>query len=413
MRTNNRAAKWWRRGVAAAGVACLTSVSIGALLATPAPADTPASSAGTAQATAQAFKVNPTAASLSVGFTFGQSLAGYQNQVAKADARGIDLGIIGTLLAAAGCDGGAPTLPADQQPQPLQADSRDPAANQGISRQETLNKSPIPVINMHVKATPEPLGEAGTDYGGLTQAGLFNVSGAQSSAVTHVINGNTREAIATADIGSLNLGGQVKLAGLHFQAVHRTGAVNEHTGTFTIGSASIGGQTLPTGDPKAVIAAVNQVLNTIGIEIHLPNIYAAGDRVQVDPFTIAVVPNPARDAISQNLLNATLPVRQALVDALFAASCKFHDLVSVLDIAVGSVTGSGSFALELGGVSASTGELKLTNALGGGLGADLGPGVAAPSLGDAAAGTAAIPGTSGSLGTGGAPASLGGSSGGG
>jgi len=241
---------------------------------------------------------------------------------------------------------------------------------------------------------------------------VFTIAGAHSSAITRVVNGNTREAIATADIGSLNLGGQVKLAGLHFEALHRTGAVNEHTGTFTIGSASIGGQAIPTGDPKAAIDAVNKVLNTIGIELRLPTIYAADDRVAVDPFAIAIVPNAARDAISQNLLNASLPVRQALVDALFQASCKFEDLVSVLDIAVGSVTGSGSFSLELGGVSASTSELKLSSALGAGLGV-LGPDTPAPSLGDATGGTAAIPGTEGSLGTSGTPTNLSGTSGGG
>src|SRR5919107_129413 len=76
VRTNNRSPKWWRRGMAAAGIVCLTSVSVAALVATPAPADTPGFT-GTAQATAQSFKVNPTASALSVGFTFGQSLAGY------------------------------------------------------------------------------------------------------------------------------------------------------------------------------------------------------------------------------------------------------------------------------------------------------------------------------------------------
>src|SRR4051812_38785091 len=75
--------------------------------------------AGTASAIAQSYKVNPTTAQLSIGITFGTSLAGYTNNVAQAESRAIDLGIIGTTLSAQGCDGGAPTLPSDKQPQSL------------------------------------------------------------------------------------------------------------------------------------------------------------------------------------------------------------------------------------------------------------------------------------------------------
>ena len=98
--------RWWRRGTAAVGLSCLLGAALVALTGSPAPADTPAFSSGQASALAQSFKINPTASALSLGFTFGQALAGYQNTGAKADARGIDLGIIGSILAAAGCDGG-------------------------------------------------------------------------------------------------------------------------------------------------------------------------------------------------------------------------------------------------------------------------------------------------------------------
>src|SRR5690348_6940649 len=131
-------------GLAAAVVVALPSWS---------PADTSNFSNGTAAASAQAFKVNPTASALSLGVTFGISLAGYTNQVAKADARGIDLGIIGTILAAAGCDGSAPTLASDQQPQPLALDSRDQGAANGKTEPETVMGSPLPFITKSAKAS--------------------------------------------------------------------------------------------------------------------------------------------------------------------------------------------------------------------------------------------------------------------
>jgi hypothetical protein len=56
-------------------------------------------------------------------------------------------------------------------------------------------------------------------------------------------------------------------------------------------------------------------------------------------------------------------VRQALTDAMLKASCKFGDVITVADITVGSVSGAGSFTLEVGGVSASSGDLKLSNDL--------------------------------------------------
>src|SRR3954463_14816508 len=98
------ASRWWRRSVATVGLSCLLGATVIALTGAPAPAGTPAFSNGQANALAQSFRINPTAAALSIGVTFGQALAGYQNTGAKADARGVDLGIVGSLLAGAQCD---------------------------------------------------------------------------------------------------------------------------------------------------------------------------------------------------------------------------------------------------------------------------------------------------------------------
>jgi hypothetical protein len=388
--------RWWRRGAALASLTCLTSVSAAALLGSAAPAAETGFANGTGAASAQSWKVNPTAGALSVGFTFGQSLAGYTNQVAKADARGIDLGIIGSLLAAAGCDGGAPTLPADQQPQPLQADSRDPDAAAGKSAPETLNKTALAGVSMSVKATPTPLGEAETDYAPASAPGVIQIHGAHSAAISQVVGGKTREAVATVDISSLDFaGGIVKIGGLHFQATHHTGAAKDHGGVFSMGSLVIAGQAIPTQDPAAAMAAVNTALGALGMQLRPPAIHDDGTRVSVDPLAIAIVPNAARDTLFGNILGAALPVRAALTDALLKASCKFGDVISVADIAIGSVSGTGSFSLELGGVSATTGELILSNALG-----------QIPDLGNLGAGTAPL-GDTGSAGTVGGGTALG------
>ncbi|MEY2567612.1 MAG: hypothetical protein QOE35_2141 [Actinomycetota bacterium] len=355
-----------RRNTIQRSVAALAAL-MGALLLTTASASSESTGFqnGTAAAQAQAIKVNPTAAALSIGVTLGTSLAGYTNEVAKAESRGIDLGIIGTTLAGAGCDGSAPSFPADQQPQPLSVDSRDPDAAAGKSGPETISGNPVPVFTKIAKATPQPLGEASALVASVGQAGALVVSGAQSSAKTEVVDGKTRLATASADIKSIDIGGVVKLSGLHWEVTNKTGAEKASTGSFGLGSLSIAGVPVPLGsnDPSAAFAAANQALNALGIELRPPTVHSTDGNVSIDPLAIAVVPNATRDGISGQLLGAALPVRQAVTDALLQQSCKNGTYITIADIAVGSITGAGSFSLELGGAQASTGELTLSNFL--------------------------------------------------
>ena len=333
-------------------------------------AGAPGFSNGTASATSQGIKVNPTAASLSIGITFGVSLSGYTNDTAKAEARGIDLGIIGTTLAGEPCDGGEPTLAAEDQPQPVSADSREPNAAAGKTGTDSISGMEIPGFLKKARATGEPLAEASALVVPLGQAGALEISGARADTITHVIDHKTREAVATSEIGSLSVGGgAVKLGNLKWQVVHRTGAENSKTATFTIGSATVGGALLPipipTGDPATVFAAINPVLAAFGVELRAPASHEVNGGIQLDPLTVAVVPSPARDQLAGQVLSALGDVRAALVQALLDIDCGNDTYVTVADIALGSFTGAGSFSLELGGASAFTGEVAPVFELGG------------------------------------------------
>jgi hypothetical protein len=327
---------------------------------------------GQANASSQAVKVNPTIASLSLGITLGVSLAGYQNEVAKAESRGLDLGIIGTILAGEGCQNpgetepGDPTWPAEDQPQPLAVDSREDGAAQGKSGPETAQGMEIPLFSKTVRATADPLAEASTLTAPLGQPGAVSVAGGRSDAITRTVDKKTREAIATAEIGSLDLGGGVvRLGNLKWTATHHSGADNSKSGTFSIGSVSIAGAPLPipTQDPAAVFAAINPVLATMGIELRPPVTHEVNGAVVVDPLTVAVVPSATRDQVAGTLFNAIQPVRQALTDAILAQDCGNDTYVTILDVAIGSFTGAGSFSLELGGAQAFTGDLVQSSLL--------------------------------------------------
>src|SRR4051794_5869088 len=118
----------------------------------------PDNTGGTASAVAQSYRVNPTAAALSIGVTFGTSLSDYTNQTARAESRAVDLGIIGTTLTSEGCDGSPPSFPPDQLPQPLDANSSDPKAAQGYSEQDKT----VPAMTKSVRADNTPSSQADT-----------------------------------------------------------------------------------------------------------------------------------------------------------------------------------------------------------------------------------------------------------
>ena len=352
--------KPYRRTAATAVVA---GVAVAAMaLTSPAQAGTPATdtTAGTASATATSYKVNPTTASLSIGITFGMSLAGYTNKVAQAESRAIDLGIIGTTLGGAGCDGGDPTLPKEDQPQPLRVDSRD-----GVSGERSETEKFAPVITKTVRADATPYSEARTTTGGLSGAGaLVTIDGAQSRAVTQVVKG-TRQALATVDISSVKIAGVLELAGLHWEANAKTGTEEGNVGTFTIGSLKVLGQTLPTADALKALENANALLGRVGVLLTMPRSHVEAGILFVDPLAVRIVPSTTRDTITGTILSGAQPIREQLYAALLEQDCGNATYITVSDIAIGSVTGAGSLSLELGGVNAKSEELKTTSFLGG------------------------------------------------
>src|SRR3954453_17267234 len=240
----------------------------------PAGADT---APGVGSSYAQSLQVTPHEGSLAVGVVMGEALAGHTNSVARAQSQGIDLGAVGASMKGYNCG----TAPSDTQvalvPDPLQAET--PGGGSGVD-----DKTQVPTYGLdklgpasfppsfgrteHVLANGTPYGEADTYYGQIGGNG-FEVSGMASKAWSGLGKGNW-VAAAPSDIGTLDLAGAVVLKGLHWEVSYPSGGSAKPDGKFTIGSLTIGGQAVPTGDPSAAIAAANKALSNLGIEIGVP-----------------------------------------------------------------------------------------------------------------------------------------------
>jgi hypothetical protein len=338
-------------------------------------ADAPAAepfSPGTGSAIALGVKVNPTFGGLSFGITAGQSVAGHQNTAATGQSQSVDLGVIGVSLAAEGCNGADPTLSAQNQPQPVVVSSDDPGAAEG--KKANLANG----ITQFASAKKTPFATAITTVAPIGDPALALVSGSTSTATSGLVGATTRQAKAVTDIGEVKLlGGLITIGDMHWEAVQATGnGAPVNTGLFQIGSLTVAGQKLPIpADSLAQVKLLKQSLNSFGLTFDPPEVREDKGIVFVDPLRIGIVPSDLRDGLLLGpLLSALQPVREEAVKQLLRTGCggdlsgiyvvPVSTVLTVVDLAVGSISGAGSLTLELGGVQASTAAIEGFSGLG-------------------------------------------------
>ena len=339
-----------------AAIGAVWAVAMGVLVVlSPAASGQTAVDPGTGNAYAQGYKVDPRSGQLSFGITYGMALAGHQNTVAIGEARSVDLGVIGTTLAAEGCDGGDPTLSKDKQPQPVVVRSTD----DNKDRTETEY-----AVEKHAEATNQPYAESQATTAAVGDPAAVQLGSTRSRSVSGVVDGK-RVATAVTDVSNISFAaGALVIKGLHWEATYQSAPDEVIGGSFTIEGVQSAGKDLPIKDAADGLAQANAVLEPLGISLDPPQVRNESGIVFVDPLKIGIVPSKSRDAVSSSLLNAASPIREKLVDALIKADCGNASYITVADIALGSVTGAGSLSLELGGVTATSDELGETSFLG-------------------------------------------------
>lgn len=309
---------------------------------------------GTGSATALGYKANPTNGNLSFGITTGESLAAHQNTGATGQSRAVNTGVIGVTLAGEGCDGGDPTWAEEEQPQPVVVRSTDENAAEGRTESEQG------AIEKFARATPAPFAEAITTIAPSGDPAAIYISGGRTIARSGVIDGNLREALARTELGSVVIGGgAVELQNMTWEAIHRSGAVEETLGSFTMGNVLIGGQVTPLpGDGADQLTALSDLLKPIGLTVTPPRIRVEEGIVFVDPMKIGIVQSEQRDGAVGSIVGGIQPARAALTEALLEMDCGNASFITIADIVLGSFSGAGELTLELGGVQATTSEIN-------------------------------------------------------
>jgi hypothetical protein len=305
-----------------------------------------ADEAGLGQASAQMLRVEPTSAGLSFGVIVAPISSDHRNDVARAVAQSTNFGLVGAALTATPCNGGAPSIPPEALPKVFRTDSRD--ADAGAVK--TITEGPV---TQTIKADSTPDAASTGRLADLGVPGVVTMAGLSERTSSGIGGDGVRVATAHVEVAEVELlGGLVALHGIAWDGRHH--GVDGPSGGFHIGSASIAGAPIPTQDPAAVLEAVNAVTSVLGVTLESPEVREVGANVYVDPLTIAVVPNPSRDALAAALLAGVQPLREAVFDAFIAADCGNAAYVTIIDLLLGSLTGSGTFQLSLGGVDAGS-----------------------------------------------------------
>jgi hypothetical protein len=315
---------------------------------------------GTAQAGAQAISLAPTTGGLNYAITLAISLADYQQEEAQSLSQTIDLGAIGTSLEAEGCNNSPPTIPQKDVPPPIQAEST--TGNQSLTDAITPDSTTtgIGVGTEAASVTTVPEGTATTTAAAIDlPGGLLSVGGLTSTSTVAIVNGNTRTASATSDVGQISLDkGLVVLGGLHWAASQSSGASTASTATFSLGSIKVAGATVPlpaVQSPQSVLNIINTALTPIGFNIEWPATSTLDDgTIQISPLIIGIDNNVLGQEVVGANLGTVQPVREALVNAILKADCNLAAEITVSDIGVGVLAGGGNLNLSLGGANAVT-----------------------------------------------------------
>lgn len=347
------------------GALCLALTTVatfggaGRAAAQPGPGGSTAFANGQAKSHAQVLAVAPGVGNIDFGVASGTSTAEIVNDLAQAQSRTLDLGLVGSSLVGEKCDGSKGLDPSDL-PSPLTVDNREGDASKHENEVPGA-ESPLAGGRRDVRATKTPSAEATVSAISAVLGPLATVSGGRAQAIARVVDHDAREAVATTSM-DLTIAGVIDLQGLRWEASHRTGKAGAVDGGFSIEDGSAAGVPLPVGDLAAAQKAINTALAPSGVTIEMPRVEklaAPNDLVRVTPLRITLRDSPLGKAVAGPGLNLTREQRSQLFDALVGVYCRAAEFLLVGDITLSVASGTGFLVVDLGGAEATSGDLDL------------------------------------------------------
>ncbi len=324
--------------------------------------------AGDAQASADTFALNIKAANATIGFTYGRSIAQYRDRTGSAEGRALDLGALPTLFGGEQCDGSPPLLNPATLPPLTRADSA--VAGSEASRRTQVFQPGIdggpagdPAGFQDATATGLPSSRAITESVP-TDIFLLALDGGRTEVTTRLEN-QVREARAVVTADQLRiLGGLFTINRPRWEAVARSGATTATTGSFTFDSATLFGIPRTNAEVLADLAGfkdgIEQLLAPLGVRFEMPQVQARDGGVRVTPMAFRVENPPFGTQVLIPFLGRIDPLVQALRQAAVRDDCKNQTALTVLDVLLGVLGGSGSIEILAGGADAATNDVDYT-----------------------------------------------------
>jgi hypothetical protein len=341
-------------GGAGASARAATAATTTTMTAAPSASSTSSSFVtGAGSASAEAIDLNPALSGESIGIENDLSIANYDGTEGAGQSQLVSSTLLGIL----------PSVPIPGTGT-LESDS----SGTTTSRTDSIAGSSGTTVGTETVQVGTSLGSVVTNLANISVPDVLTIAGAESTALTQVINNATRQSIATVDIASISLlGGVVQLKGLHWESEQETGAQTLTSNTFSVASLSLSGVSVPlslTG-LEPVLDTVNKALATTGFHISLPTSVVSNGVVQETPLTIGIDNSELGKELIAPEINPIQPIRTAVIDALLKAYPTLGTSDLVLEVVLGVLAGVGTLDLNLGGTYATTNDTAYANPLAG------------------------------------------------
>ena len=191
-----------------------------------------------------------------------------------------------------------------------------------------------------------------------TDITLIALDGARTEA-TAKLEGRVREAHAVVTADQLRVfGGLFTFDKPRWEATARTGDQSGSTGSFTFERATVLGFPRSAADAMSDLAGfkagLEQLLAPLGVVLDLPQVVAREDGLKVTPMGFRVVNPPFGTDVLLPFLGQIDPLVQTLRQQAVDADCKNQTLLTVIDVVLGVLGGSGAIEILAGGVDVAT-----------------------------------------------------------